>query len=114
MASQTNETYRAGADITRGDAAACKKAAAELLAEIGLPKGLFPLEDMQEFGYNLQEDQADSVVRRRGDGVRGARQAEEDRGGEDQGARAVAQRRGSVRRRVRSRQGHLQGWHWAV
>ncbi|CAD6216908.1 unnamed protein product [Miscanthus lutarioriparius] len=54
MASQTNETYRAGADITRGDAAACKKAAAELLAEIGLPKGLFPLEDMQEFGYNRE------------------------------------------------------------
>ncbi|XP_062190037.1 uncharacterized protein LOC133893088 [Phragmites australis] len=52
MASQTIETYRAGADVVCGDAAACKKAAVELLAEIGLPKGLFPLDDMQEFGYN--------------------------------------------------------------
>ncbi|XP_062190172.1 uncharacterized protein LOC133893215 [Phragmites australis] len=54
MASQTIESYRAGADVVRGDAAACKKAAVELLAEIGLPKGLFPLDDMQEFGYNRE------------------------------------------------------------
>ncbi|XP_062190094.1 uncharacterized protein LOC133893144 [Phragmites australis] len=52
MASQAIESHRAGADVVRGDAAACKKAAAELLGDIGLPKGLFPLDDMQEFGYS--------------------------------------------------------------
>ena len=54
MASQAIESHRAGADVVRGDTAACKKAAVELLAEIGLPKGLFPLDDMQEFGYNRE------------------------------------------------------------
>ncbi|CAD6216907.1 unnamed protein product [Miscanthus lutarioriparius] len=54
MASQSVESYRAGADVVSGDAAACKKAAVELLGEIGLPKGLFPLDDMQEFGYNRE------------------------------------------------------------
>ncbi|TVU37550.1 hypothetical protein EJB05_10870, partial [Eragrostis curvula] len=52
MASQTIETNRAGAAVIRCDAAACTKAVVELLAEIGLPKGMFPLDDMQEFGYN--------------------------------------------------------------
>ena len=54
MASQSVESYRAGADVVSGDAEACKKAAVELLGEIGLPKGLFPLDDMQEFGYNRE------------------------------------------------------------
>ncbi|KAF8668915.1 hypothetical protein HU200_052121 [Digitaria exilis] len=54
MASQTIETYRAGAEVVRGDAVACKKAAVELLGEIGLPKGLFPLDNMQDFGYNRE------------------------------------------------------------
>ncbi|KAF8678596.1 hypothetical protein HU200_046214 [Digitaria exilis] len=54
MASQTIESYRAGADVVRGDAVACKKAAIELLGDIGLPKGLFPLDDIQEFGYNRE------------------------------------------------------------
>ncbi|KAL6841883.1 hypothetical protein ACP4OV_028395 [Aristida adscensionis] len=52
MASQAIESHRAGADVVGGDAAACKKAAVELLGEIGLPRGLFPLDEMQEFGYN--------------------------------------------------------------
>ncbi|KAL6841885.1 hypothetical protein ACP4OV_028397 [Aristida adscensionis] len=52
MASQTVESHRAGADVVGRDAAACKKAAVELLGEIGLPRGLFPLDDMQELGYN--------------------------------------------------------------
>ncbi|GJN33267.1 hypothetical protein PR202_gb21846 [Eleusine coracana subsp. coracana] len=54
MASQAVESNRAGADVVCKDAAACKKAAVELLAEIGLPKGLFPLDDMKEFGYNRE------------------------------------------------------------
>ncbi|OEL21864.1 hypothetical protein BAE44_0017116, partial [Dichanthelium oligosanthes] len=54
MASQTIESHRAGAEVVRGDAASCKKAAVELLSDIGLPKGLFPLDDMQEFGYNRE------------------------------------------------------------
>ncbi|XP_020086033.1 uncharacterized protein LOC109708637 [Ananas comosus] len=51
MASQTLESYREGAEIVRGDAI-CKKKSIELLEELDLPKGLFPLEDIQEFGYN--------------------------------------------------------------
>nr|CAD1829388.1 unnamed protein product [Ananas comosus var. bracteatus] len=51
MASQTIESYREGAEIVHGDAV-CKKKSIELLEELSLPKGLFPLEDIGEFGYN--------------------------------------------------------------
>ncbi|EAY93119.1 hypothetical protein OsI_14922 [Oryza sativa Indica Group] len=51
MASQIIETYRAGAEVINGDAAG-KKKSIELLQELGLPKGLFPLDDIEEFGYN--------------------------------------------------------------
>ncbi|KAL6838176.1 hypothetical protein ACP4OV_012066 [Aristida adscensionis] len=50
MASQI-ESNRAGAEIVNGDAI-CKKKSVELLEELGLPKGLLPMEDIQEFGYN--------------------------------------------------------------
>ncbi|EER88238.1 hypothetical protein BDA96_10G143700 [Sorghum bicolor] len=52
MASQAIESHRAGAEIVTGDAA-CRKKSVELLEELGLPKGLLPMEDIQEFGYNL-------------------------------------------------------------
>jgi len=51
MASQAIENNRAGAEIHRGDAD-CRKKSIELLEELCMPKGLFPLEDIQEFGYN--------------------------------------------------------------
>jgi len=51
MASQTIESYRAGAEIYHGDAE-CRKKSIELLEELCLPKGLFPMEDIQELGYN--------------------------------------------------------------
>ncbi|CAD6227049.1 unnamed protein product [Miscanthus lutarioriparius] len=51
MASQTMECHRAGAEVFTGDAT-CRKMSVELLEELGLPKGLLPLEDIQEFGYN--------------------------------------------------------------
>lgn len=51
MASQIIENYRDGAEIFHGHAL-CKKKSIQLLEEIGLPKGLFPLEDIEEFGYN--------------------------------------------------------------
>ncbi|XP_039145585.1 uncharacterized protein LOC120282805 [Dioscorea cayenensis subsp. rotundata] len=51
VASQTIQSYRNGADIYNGDAF-CKKKAIQLLKEIGLPNGLFPLDDIEEFGYN--------------------------------------------------------------
>ncbi|XP_010942813.1 uncharacterized protein [Elaeis guineensis] len=51
MASQTIENYREGAETYQGNAL-CKKKSIQLLEELGLPKGLFPLEDMEEFGYN--------------------------------------------------------------
>ncbi|XP_066398487.1 uncharacterized protein [Miscanthus floridulus] len=51
MASQSIESHRAGAAVVTGDAA-CRKKSVELLEEQGLPKGLLPMEDIQEFGYN--------------------------------------------------------------
>ncbi|XP_072957303.1 uncharacterized protein [Typha angustifolia] len=51
MASQTIASYREGAEIFQGDAI-CKKNSIETLEELGLPKGLLPLEDIEEFGYN--------------------------------------------------------------
>ena len=53
MASQI-ESHRAGAEVVNGDAV-CRKRSVELLEELGLPKGLLPLEDIEEFGYNRQE-----------------------------------------------------------
>lgn len=50
MASQV-ESHRAGAEIVSGDGVSRKKSI-ELLEELGLPKGLLPLEDIEEFGYN--------------------------------------------------------------
>jgi len=51
MASQI-ESHRSGAEVVSGDDAMCRKKSVELLEELGLPKGLVPLEDIQEFGYN--------------------------------------------------------------
>ncbi|KAM0950471.1 hypothetical protein DsansV1_C04g0041751 [Dioscorea sansibarensis] len=51
MASQYIESHREGAEIVNGDAT-CKKKVVEVLKELGLPNGLFPLDDIQEFGYN--------------------------------------------------------------
>ncbi|KAG1342089.1 hypothetical protein COCNU_05G003180 [Cocos nucifera] len=51
MASQTIESYREGAEVHRGDDL-CKKKSIQLLEELGLPKGLLPLENVEEFGYN--------------------------------------------------------------
>ncbi|WOK92356.1 hypothetical protein Cni_G01047 [Canna indica] len=53
MASATVDNYRKGAEIHHGDAL-CKKKSIELLGELGLPKGLFPLDDIEEFGYNRE------------------------------------------------------------
>ncbi|KAM0951488.1 hypothetical protein DsansV1_C03g0026111 [Dioscorea sansibarensis] len=54
MASQVGEKYRNGAEIYNGDAL-CKKKSIELLEELALPNGLFPLEDIEEFGFNRNE-----------------------------------------------------------
>ncbi|XP_066393126.1 uncharacterized protein [Miscanthus floridulus] len=51
MASQAIECHRAGAEVFTGDAT-CRKKSVELLEEFGLPNGILPLEDIQEFGYN--------------------------------------------------------------
>jgi len=53
MASQAIEIHRAGAVVVTGDAA-CRKKSVELLEELGLPRGLLPMEDIQEFGYNRE------------------------------------------------------------
>ncbi|XP_078180192.1 uncharacterized protein LOC144574180 [Carex rostrata] len=51
MTSKTIDSYRNSAEIIKGDAE-CKKMSVQLLEELGLPKGLFPLENIEEFGYN--------------------------------------------------------------
>ncbi|KAJ6794712.1 Uncharacterized protein M6B38_230300 [Iris pallida] len=51
MASKTVESHRAGAEVCHGDAE-CRKKSVELLGELGLPRNLFPVVDIQEFGYN--------------------------------------------------------------
>ncbi|XP_072957355.1 uncharacterized protein [Typha angustifolia] len=51
MASQTIANYREGAEIFKGDEL-CKKNSIQMLEEVGLPRGLLPLEDIEEFGYN--------------------------------------------------------------
>ncbi|KAL0924813.1 hypothetical protein M5K25_005671 [Dendrobium thyrsiflorum] len=53
MATQTIESYRAGAEVYNGHDL-CKEKSIQLLEELCLPKGLFPLEDMEEFGYNRE------------------------------------------------------------
>ncbi|KAG8043401.1 hypothetical protein GUJ93_ZPchr0458g22669 [Zizania palustris] len=53
MASQAIESHRAGSEVVNGDAI-CRKKSIELLEELGLPGGLLPLEDVEEFGYNRE------------------------------------------------------------
>ncbi|KAL5216274.1 hypothetical protein ABZP36_007675 [Zizania latifolia] len=53
MASQAIESHRAGSEVVNGDAISRKKSI-ELLEELGLPGGLLPLEDVEEFGYNRE------------------------------------------------------------
>lgn len=52
MAMQMIENYRHGAEVYRGDDALCRKKSVQLLEELALPKGLLPLADVEEFGYN--------------------------------------------------------------
>ncbi|RZS06889.1 hypothetical protein BHM03_00037600 [Ensete ventricosum] len=52
MAAQTIENYKVGAEVYHGDHALCSKKSMQLLQELGLPKGLLPLEGIEEFGYN--------------------------------------------------------------
>ncbi|CAM0873912.1 unnamed protein product [Alopecurus aequalis] len=49
MASQAVQSHRAGAEIVKGGDKICKKKSVDVL---GLPTGLLPLEDIEEFGYN--------------------------------------------------------------
>ncbi|OEL18165.1 hypothetical protein BAE44_0020815 [Dichanthelium oligosanthes] len=51
MAASMIESHRAGAEVVNGDAI-CRKKSVELLEELGLPKGLLPMEGIREFGYN--------------------------------------------------------------
>ncbi|KAH7650876.1 At5g01610-like protein [Dioscorea alata] len=51
MASRMIQSYRSGAEMYNGDAF-CKKKSIQLLEEIDLPNGLFPVDDIEEFGYN--------------------------------------------------------------
>ncbi|XP_030511387.1 uncharacterized protein LOC115725883 [Rhodamnia argentea] len=52
MTSQVIATHRENAEVFAGDASLCKLKSRELLSEINLPKGLLPLDDVVEVGYN--------------------------------------------------------------
>ncbi|KAL0927872.1 hypothetical protein M5K25_002091 [Dendrobium thyrsiflorum] len=45
------DSHREGAEVFQGDEI-CRKKSIELLEELCLPKDLFPLEDIEEFGFN--------------------------------------------------------------
>ncbi|KAG6537394.1 uncharacterized protein LOC122003164 [Zingiber officinale] len=51
MASQLIEEQRKGAEVHAGHDL-CEEKMKQLLAELGLPKGLLPLEEIREFGHN--------------------------------------------------------------
>ncbi|KAF8391093.1 hypothetical protein HHK36_023393 [Tetracentron sinense] len=51
MASQAVENYRDNAEIYNGTAL-CMQKSQQLLEELSLPKGLLPLDDITEVGYN--------------------------------------------------------------
>ncbi|RZC47738.1 hypothetical protein C5167_040684 [Papaver somniferum] len=51
MTSQMIETHRENAEVYTGDEI-CKAKSLQLLGEISLPKGLLPLDDLTEVGYN--------------------------------------------------------------
>ncbi|XP_057949118.1 uncharacterized protein LOC131144465 [Malania oleifera] len=53
MSSQLVASHRENAEIYRGEAL-CKQKSQELLDEISLPKGLLPLNDVEEVGYNRE------------------------------------------------------------
>ncbi|XP_043689194.1 uncharacterized protein LOC122640124 [Telopea speciosissima] len=53
MASQIIEKYRKNAEIYHGEAL-CKEKSIEILSQMELPKGLLPLKDMEEVGYNRE------------------------------------------------------------
>ena len=132
MASQAIESHRAGAEVVTGDAT-CRKKSVELLEELGLPKGLLPMEDVhpgvwvqprvrvhvagageEEGRAHIQEDQADGVLCRRGHGIRREGQAEQDHRRQDQGTDALAQCRRGICSRGIARESHLQDRHWPV
>ncbi|KMZ57466.1 hypothetical protein ZOSMA_85G00260 [Zostera marina] len=50
--SSSIQTHREGADVFNGDSDLCKEKTIELLDELHLPKGLLPLEEIEEVGYN--------------------------------------------------------------
>ncbi|XP_074280507.1 uncharacterized protein LOC141605573 [Silene latifolia] len=53
MSVQFIESHRENAEVYTG-AQLCKQKSKELLAEINMPNGLLPMDDIQEVGYNRQ------------------------------------------------------------
>jgi Protein of unknown function, DUF538 len=51
MTLKTIDSYCNSAEISKGDAE-CKKKSIQLLEELDFPKGLFPLENKEEFDYD--------------------------------------------------------------
>ncbi|KAK8935515.1 hypothetical protein KSP39_PZI013721 [Platanthera zijinensis] len=50
---QTIDAHREGAEIYHGDDI-CKKKSIELLEQVNLPRGLLPLNELEEVGYNRE------------------------------------------------------------
>lgn len=53
MAQQTIDAHREGAEVYVGDEL-CRQKSIELLEELHLPRGLLPIENVEEVGYNRQ------------------------------------------------------------
>ncbi|XP_047339449.1 uncharacterized protein LOC124942921 [Impatiens glandulifera] len=52
MSIQTANNHRENAEIITGDSLLCKQKSKEILEKIHMPKGLLPLDDIEEMGYN--------------------------------------------------------------
>lgn len=53
MAQSVVDAHREGAEITVGDAA-CRESSLAMLREFGMPDGLLPVEDIEEFGHHRE------------------------------------------------------------
>ncbi|KAJ6843686.1 uncharacterized protein M6B38_295430 [Iris pallida] len=127
MASKTVESHRAGAEVCHGDAE-CRKKSVELLGELGLPRNLFPLVDIQEvriqqttgFMWLVQKKSTTYTIEKIKRKVSyatevsafvGPRSIKKLSGGEDEGAPPMADRLRDVLRRPYHQRTHLQDPH---
>lgn len=117
------EVHREGAEVFHGTDL-CKIKTAELLVELQLPKGLLPLQEIEEMGYNratgfmwLRQKEAtrhvfmvigNTVLRAVRDGLRGEPPVEAVKRGQETGAPRVDLHLQDLHRRPRFWPDHLE------